>query len=125
MLNREDKKVIFTEEEVENITIDGYIGNLMEFDDLTRSQIIGIELENEIYETDDIVYKIRRPLIRRRLHRIGFDIEDSYWPKVLDWSRSNLKKLFEVGYEAASSFVDNKDNQRLVTAKKRKVNSRG
>lgn len=125
----ENKKITFTEDKIDNVTIDGYIGNMMKFDDY--GQIISLEIEHDFeiegkqykkgeeYETNDITYKITKPDERRRLHRIGFDIEDSYWPKVLDWSRSNLKKLFEVGYESASAFVEEKDNQYLATAAKK------
>ncbi|MGI9437378.1 MAG: patatin-like phospholipase family protein [Geminicoccaceae bacterium] len=114
----ENGEVIFTQETIENVIVDGYIGNLMEFDNLTGSQIVGIQLENKTYKTNNITYAIRKPSIRRRLHRIGFDIEDNYWPKILDWSRSNLKKLFDVGYESASEYV--KDNHYLVTVKRKK-----
>jgi len=33
-------------------------------------------------------------------------IPESAWPKVLDWSNSNLKLLFEVGYQAGMTFCD-------------------
>lgn len=40
------------------------------------------------------------------LLRIQFDIPEDHWPFVLDWSYSNLKTLFDVGYEAGLRFYD-------------------
>ncbi len=38
------------------------------------------------------------------LLKIEFDIPEKHWPKVLDWSYSNLKTLYDVGYEAGKRF---------------------
>jgi NTE family protein len=38
------------------------------------------------------------------LMRIKFDIPDQHWPKVLDWSYSNLSTLYDIGYEAGQKF---------------------
>ena len=103
--------------ETRKIAIDGYIGKLTEVD--KNGEITGFTIDGKKTMVDDIIYKIVRPKQRRYLHRIGFDIEASYWPNVLDWSRSNLKKLFDIGYDSASKFADSKDKQYLLTAKKK------
>jgi predicted acylesterase/phospholipase RssA len=38
------------------------------------------------------------------LLRIKFDIPDEHWPYVLDWSYSNLCKLYDIGYAAGEKF---------------------
>ena len=40
------------------------------------------------------------------LLRIKFDIPDDHWPYVLDWSYSNLSKLYDIGYAAGEKFYD-------------------
>jgi NTE family protein len=42
---------------------------------------------------------------RRRLLKVSFDIPEEYFPTALDWSSSNLNRLFKVGYEAGKKFV--------------------
>jgi predicted acylesterase/phospholipase RssA len=34
------------------------------------------------------------------------NIPEDHWPFVLDWSHSNMSKLFDIGYETAQRFVD-------------------
>lgn len=38
------------------------------------------------------------------LLRIQFDIPEDHWPYALDWSYSNLKTLYDVGYDAGLKF---------------------
>lgn len=33
-------------------------------------------------------------------------IPEDHWPKVLDWSHSNMSRLFDIGYETGQAFVD-------------------
>jgi hypothetical protein len=40
------------------------------------------------------------------LLRIRFDIPEEHWPYVLDWSYSNLCKLYDIGYAAGEKFYD-------------------
>jgi predicted acylesterase/phospholipase RssA len=40
------------------------------------------------------------------LLRIRFDVPEDHWPYALDWSYSNLKTLFDVGYEAGLRFYE-------------------
>jgi hypothetical protein len=40
------------------------------------------------------------------LLRIKFDIPDDHWPYVLEWSYSNLSKLYDIGYAAGENFYD-------------------
>ena len=43
------------------------------------------------------------------LLRITFEIPDEHWPYVLDWSYSNLSKLYDIGYAAGLKFYDEND----------------
>ena len=42
-------------------------------------------------------------------------IPEEYWPKVLDWSYSNLSTLYDIGYEAGKKFFEN-NQERLIRA---------
>ena len=48
------------------------------------------------------------------LLRIKFDIPDEDWPYVLDWSYSNLCKLYDIGYAAGERFYS--ENQKALRA---------
>jgi len=52
------------------------------------------------------------------LKRISFDIPKSYWPKILDWSYSNLETLYDIGYRAGIKFYE--ENEDIFTKKKDK-----
>lgn len=45
---------------------------------------------------------------KRKLLKVDFAdaIPEAHWPKVLDWSSSNMKLLFEAGYRAGMAFCD-------------------
>lgn len=45
---------------------------------------------------------------KRRLLKVPLSrhIPEAYWPKVLDWSHSNLKLLYDIGYKAGLAFCD-------------------
>jgi NTE family protein len=54
------------------------------------------------------------------LLRIQFDIPDDHWPYALDWSYSNLKTLYDVGYDAGLKFYEeHKDALQPKAAKRR------
>ncbi|MGH6903118.1 MAG: patatin-like phospholipase family protein [Geminicoccaceae bacterium] len=56
------------------------------------------------------------------LLRIAFDIPDAHWPHVLDWSYSNLSKLWDIGYQAGLDFYDqHKDKLTIVTKAEEKA----
>jgi hypothetical protein len=40
------------------------------------------------------------------LLQVKFDIPKDHWPYVLDWSYSNLSKLYDIGYEAGLKFYE-------------------
>jgi NTE family protein len=40
------------------------------------------------------------------LLKVQFDIPEEHWPYVLDWSYSNLSKLYDIGYQAGLKFYD-------------------
>jgi predicted acylesterase/phospholipase RssA len=45
---------------------------------------------------------------KRRVLKVPLSkhIPDDYWPKVLDWSHSNLQLLYDIGYKAGLEFCD-------------------
>jgi len=45
---------------------------------------------------------------------IKFDIPEAHWPKVLDWSYSNLSILYDIGYKAGEQFYE--DNKKVLAA---------
>lgn len=42
---------------------------------------------------------------KRKLLKIPFNIPESQWPYALDWSYSNLKTLYDSGYESGKEFI--------------------
>jgi hypothetical protein len=48
------------------------------------------------------------------LLKIKFDIPEEHWPHVLDWSYSNLAKLYDIGYAAGQKFYE--ENQEALRA---------
>jgi hypothetical protein len=53
------------------------------------------------------------------LLKIAFDIPDDHWPYALDWSYSNLKTLYDVGYQAGLKFYDTNKAKLHAKAPKR------
>jgi predicted acylesterase/phospholipase RssA len=51
-----------------------------------------------------------------KLHRLQFEIPDAQWPYVLDWSYSNLKTLYDVGYASGDRFCRDPENRWLFDA---------
>ncbi len=41
---------------------------------------------------------------KRDLRKVDFDIPDAHLPEVLDWSASNARRLFEIGYQSGRKF---------------------
>jgi predicted acylesterase/phospholipase RssA len=64
----------------------------------------------EIARDDTKIFQSKYNLDRdgkeiRKLMPVTFDIPDEDWPSVLDWSRSNLEKMFDIGYQAGKDFI--------------------
>jgi NTE family protein len=55
-----------------------------------------------------------KPEKKRSLLRVEFDIPDDYWPELLDWSSSNVRRLFRIGREAGERFLENPDNRKAL-----------
>jgi predicted acylesterase/phospholipase RssA len=55
------------------------------------------------------------------LLRISFDVPEDHWPHALDWSYSNLKTLYDVGYEAGLRFYDDHKEVLVPTAPARQA----
>lgn len=65
----------------------------------------------EIARDDTKIFELKhnrgpdgKPL--RKLMKVKFEIPPEHLPKVLDWSHSNLKTLFEIGYQSGSKFYE-------------------
>lgn len=66
------------------------------------------ELATGVPSTCSGTHSRRSELLRMPFRR---HIPDDHWPKVLDWSHSNLSFLFEVGYETGLAFLDHHANR--------------
>jgi predicted acylesterase/phospholipase RssA len=53
------------------------------------------------------------------LLRIKFDIPDNHWPYVLDWSYSNLARLYDIGYAAGERFYQENKSALRSAARER------
>lgn len=42
---------------------------------------------------------------KRKLLKVKFEIPDSQWSEVLDWSQSNMETLYDIGYSSGKDFV--------------------
>jgi predicted acylesterase/phospholipase RssA len=62
-----------------------------------------VEIAKDDIELFDLKY---RKSWNVELLRIKFDVPDDHWPYALDWSYSNLKTLYDVGYDAGRKFYD-------------------
>ena len=60
---------------------------------------------------------------RTELLRMPFEkhIPQEYWPNVLDWSHSNMTRLFKIGYETGQAFVQT-HRSRIESSLGRKLN---
>lgn len=82
---------------------------------LTRlAELDTASFENVEKEVKDDIKVLRMPF--------GDNISDEQWPKVLDWSYSNMSALFDVGYETGKQFVkDNADRLEQSSQNRGKV----
>jgi predicted acylesterase/phospholipase RssA len=62
-----------------------------------------VEIAKDDIELFDLKYRKDWDV---ELLRIQFDVPEDHWPYALDWSYSNLKTLYDVGYEAGVKFYD-------------------
>jgi predicted acylesterase/phospholipase RssA len=53
------------------------------------------------HNTDPVTGAQRRRMLKVDLMR---DVPEQHWPEVLDWSSSNMQRLFDVGYRAGLAF---------------------
>ena len=62
------------------------------------------ELERRVMggRDDDLAHSSRTELLRMPFRD---HIPDDHWPEVLDWTYSNMSKLFDIGYETGQAFV--------------------
>jgi predicted acylesterase/phospholipase RssA len=62
-----------------------------------------VEIAKDDIELFDLKYRKNWDV---ELLRIRFDVPEDHWPYALDWSYSNLKTLYDVGYDAGLKFYD-------------------
>ena len=75
------------------------------YDAWVKSIIIPL-VENARDDTKIFELKYNIGKNKRKLLKMPFDIPEKQWPFVLDWSRSNLETLFDIGYESGLKFCD-------------------
>jgi predicted acylesterase/phospholipase RssA len=76
-----------------------------------------------IAEMDSAAYeKGEAELEKINVMRMPFrdNISDEQWPKVLDWSHSNMSTLFDIGYKTGKEFVENNKDLLERTTNNRK-----
>lgn len=119
-------KYYFEGASVDALNYKGLINNHPEVDTIVVFDILGtdniIRQPKNIY--DAWVVSIMVPLVeiarddtkifelkyntgknKRNLLKVQFDIPEKQWPYVLDWTYSNLKTLYDVGYESGKKFI--------------------
>ncbi len=52
------------------------------------------------------LFEVKHNKRKRRILKVPFPIPDEYLPEVLDWSRSNAQRLFDIGHRAGLAFCD-------------------
>jgi NTE family protein len=50
---------------------------------------------------------------RPQLHRIEFSVPEQHRPNMLDWSSSNIERMFEIGVKAGRAFAENPSHRML------------
>lgn len=119
-------KYYFEGASVDALNYKSLINNHPEVDTIVVFDILGTEKiirqPNNIY--DAWVMSIMVPLVeiarddtkifelkyntgknKRKLLKVKFDVPESQWPHVLDWTYSNLKILYDCGYESGKNFI--------------------
>jgi NTE family protein len=68
---------------------------------------------SKIFRLDDIssLPIDYRAVPNAEMYTVGFDVPVDQWPYMLDWSRSNLERLFDIGYEAGLCFYEQWSSQ--------------
>lgn len=105
---------------------------LQQLADLVGADYAAFVREREIYlkerevaagvpSTCTATHSRRSELLRMPFRR---HIPEDHWPKILDWSHSNLSFLFEVGYETGRTFLEN-HRQRLESSLGRPLKDTG
>ena len=76
---------------------------------------------------DDVALFVHRYNEEWKLNllKIRFEIPDAHWPKVLDWSYSNLSTLYDIGYKAGHDFCDEHRDLLLPAAPSNEVGAGG
>ncbi len=115
----DDEKTPGVERDIDTIVIFDILGNkkLIQkpndlYDSWVNSIIIplvqstqdDIKLFERIHNIDPVTHKPKRKLLKVPLMK---NISEEHWPHVLDWSNSNVKYLFEIGYKAGLEFCAN------------------
>jgi predicted acylesterase/phospholipase RssA len=81
---------------------DSWVGSIITpLVQLTKDDIKLFEL---VHNRDPDTGKPKRRLLKVPLMK---NIPDEHWPKVMDWSFSNVKFLYDIGYKAGLEFCDN------------------
>jgi predicted acylesterase/phospholipase RssA len=77
-----------------------------------------VEIAKDDIELFDLKYRKNWNV---ELLRIRFDVPEDHWPYALDWSYSNLKTLYDVGYDAGLKFYDEHEHALQPQAARRQA----
>ncbi len=66
--------------------------------------------DTKIFEIEHNTGKDGKPI--RKLVKIPFDVPEDRLPHIMDWSRGNLRNLFEIGYQCGLKFCETQKNDR-------------
>lgn len=80
---------------------DSWVGSIIT--PLVESTKDDIKLFELVHNIDPVTHKQKRKLLKVPLMK---NIPEEHWPKVLDWSNSNVKLLFELGHKAGLEFCE-------------------
>jgi NTE family protein len=133
------KREMAGETRTRKLAVEEPLSNVIIFDVLSSKRII--REPKTLYEAwiqsimiplveiakDDIELFVHRYNKEWKLNllKIKFEIPEQQWPKVLDWSYSNLSTLYDIGYQAGHDFCDEHRDLLLPAAPKSKGRSGG
>lgn len=80
---------------------DSWVGSIIT--PLVEATKDDIKLFELVHNLDPVTRKPKRKLIKVPLMK---NIPDEHWPKIMDWSNSNVQLLFELGHKAGLEFCE-------------------
>jgi NTE family protein len=57
----------------------------------------------------------------REVFKVKFDIPDEFWPEILDWSNTNVNRMYDFGYAAGKCHAQELKEKQKATQKRRQA----